>query len=205
MSPISNPSSPSPRPFGLHRSWRYLCIVVPCRRGCPPSPGPPAWPGPKGSEDLTPVGHHKRSDSWGNAGSCVAKCYIEILDVIGLSVIRVTFPPKRLSIVDSCIVKTWSFEDTIPKKGSTTVVSGNNHLLFYLQTSTVQHHSTKFPVCNQLCHLQISCEAMTFGDFLPQQWTSPVLRHLGPRGPKGHTCLPGQKERRTNATEKPGE
>ena len=59
----------------------------------------------KGLEDLTPVGHHKWFDSRGTSSPVLQKYEskknaVELLDVIGLSVIRVTFPPKRLSIVD---------------------------------------------------------------------------------------------------------
>ena len=73
-------------------------------------------------------------------------------------------------------------------------------LVFYLETRTI---STSF---NQASSLQ-SPNFLLIHDLccsFPQPpQTSSLLRHLGPRGPKGHTCLP-ESEATKNATNAAG-
>ena len=86
--------------------------------------------------------------------------------------------------------------------------------LQYLQSKdAVLHHSKEISGNNYWSSIfkhkpsniiQPNCQ-FTISKFQVNQWPCkviyfPVLRHLGPRGPKGHTCLPGWKKRKTNAT-----
>lgn len=82
----SNRTSPSLLTVSLYR-----CAMSPRLSSISGSSG--VWPTPKGSEDRPPVGHHKWFDSWGTKAPVLQLIWsyisnaIEILDVIGLSVI----------------------------------------------------------------------------------------------------------------------